>query len=89
MSCVLLRLLVLLIMLGLTNAVVEASDLDTVVETALVDEVEDCSELDLIMPPAAASDPVHAFDACAATGQPPRYQHLLFVFRPPRAPAFN
>lgn len=85
----LLRLLVLLIALGLSSAVVEAADLDTAIGTAFVDEAEDGPELDPCVPPVTTGDDVRARAVYPAAEQPPRYEHLRFVFRPPRAPTFN
>lgn len=85
----LLRLLVLLIALGLSGGVVEASDvlmLDTVLH---VDEGEDTSEVEVAPIVVGTAEDDRTIRASAWGMQPPHYQHLLFVFRPPRASTLN
>ena len=89
-----LRLLALLIALGLCAGVASAGDPVSVAPgavalAALVDEAQDASEIEVIVTPAAHDDEDRTIDAPASLMHPPRYQHLLFVFRPPRVPAFN
>ncbi len=85
----LVRLLVLLIAFGLVAGTVEASEPGTSPTAAFVDEVEDSGEPAIILVHSVLVSPDRTIDASACTMQPPNYQHLLFVFRPPRAPAFN
>jgi hypothetical protein len=83
---VLLRLLVLLITLGLSVGVVEASDVAMHDAVVCVDEVEDATELGFTRALVSTLDDDRTIRASAWGMQPPYYQHLLFVFRPPRAP---
>ena len=85
----LVRLLVLLIAFGLVAGTVEASDPGTSTTSAFVDEVEDSGEPAMIRVEAPLVPPDRTIDASAGSMQPPNYQHLLFVFRPPRALTFN
>ena len=87
-------MLALLIALGLCAGVASAGDPGSVTPgsiapAALVDEAPEASEIEMIVTPAAHDDIDRTIDASASIMQPPHYQHLLFVFRPPRAPAFN
>lgn len=89
MSAVLLRLLVLLIAFGLMAGAVQASDPGTTSNAAFIDEVEDSAEPALIVVESTLVPPDRTIDALAGNMQLPAYQHSLYVFRPPRAPAFN
>jgi hypothetical protein len=91
---VLVRLLVLSIALGLWVGAVDASKLDTdalglAPTIALVDEVEDGSDSEILPVPWVAVHYPPAGDARAASLRPPQHDHQHFVFRPPRTPAFN
>jgi len=87
---VLVRLLALLIALGLCAGVAQAATWDgTAAQSSFVEEAEDPAEVELAAMPRLDADLERTIDASASIMQPPRYQHLLFVFRPPRVPAFN
>lgn len=82
-------MLVLLIAFGLIAGTVDASEPGTTPAAAFVDEVEDSGEPAVLLIEGTLAAPDRTIDASAGSMQPPNYQHSLFVFRPPRAPAFN
>lgn len=84
-----LRLLALLIALGLSAGVVQASDLGTPVEAALIEEAEDVNEAEVIVGAVVTAAETPYVAALGTATSPPLYQHQHFVFRPPRTPAFN
>jgi hypothetical protein len=82
-------MLALLITLGLGVGVVQASELPASVGIALVDEVEDTADADVIATELVGADHPSTFALQGATSSLPFREHQHFVFRPPRVPAFN
>jgi hypothetical protein len=90
----LLRLLVALIALGVGIGVVEASALPSDIavepgELELAEEVEEASYAMVLISAAPLDGNRRPLAPPPSVRDPLRYQHLLFVFRPPRAAAFD
>jgi hypothetical protein len=82
------RLIVVLLALGMIAISVQAPDLVSTAETALVDDANDLPPVHLVE---RAVIPVERVVVCAVPpmiSQPVRYQPELSIFRPPRVLAF-
>jgi hypothetical protein len=92
-SQVIVRVLAILMVLGLLAGALDARAVDTPATAALtvsIDEGEDAADLELVVPLITHDDAESRALAAQITSEvPPRYEHSLFVFRPPRAYAFN
>jgi hypothetical protein len=85
---VLVRVIAVLLALGMVAISVQAPDLVSTAESALIDDANDLPPVDLVE---AAVIPVEQIVMRAAPpmiSQPVRYQPELSIFRPPRALAF-
>ena len=92
MTEVIVRVLAILMVLGLSAGVVDARAVDAPATAALtfsIDETDEAVDLALVGPTLTPSDEPRGLIALDASETPPRYEHSLFVFRPPRAYAFN
>ena len=78
--------------LGLVTGSVDARALDTPATAALtlsIDETDEIADLGLVVPVVTSLDDSGRLAARIRSDVAPRYDHCLFVFRPPRAYAFN
>jgi hypothetical protein len=88
---VIVRLLAVLMVIGLVAGSVDARALDTPATalTMSIEEADEVAEVELVVPIVTPLDETRAFGALITSDSPPRYDHCSFVFRPPRAYAFN
>jgi hypothetical protein len=90
----LLRLVVALLALGLGISVASASSFQTTDDVAVLsldfaEEVEDASDATVAVTAAPLTGNRRPLAPPPSVRDPLRYLHLLFVFRPPRASAFD
>ncbi|HEY5950809.1 MAG TPA: hypothetical protein VIV40_35195 [Kofleriaceae bacterium] len=86
------RVLALLFALGLFISSVEtvdARDLGTPPTAELIDQVDDAADIALVQPPTLPLDETLPLAPIMTSDSPPRFSPCSFVFRPPRAYAFN
>lgn len=82
------RLIAVLLALGMLAISVQAPDLVSTAETALVDDANELPPVDLVEPAVISVERIVVRAALPMISQPVRYQPELSIFRPPRVLAF-
>jgi hypothetical protein len=83
------RLFAVLIAFGLLAGSLQALGPATPGVAALVDSVDDGADVELVAVAAPGTRDARPETTLVFSAQPPLYDHPLFVFKPPRAYAFN
>jgi hypothetical protein len=86
---VVVRLFAALIVLGLVASSLLAPSQATPAAAALVDSIDDGTDVELLAVATPGARDMRPEIAVVPTARPPLYDHPLFVFKPPRAYAFN
>jgi hypothetical protein len=89
---VIVRVLAILLTVGLVAGSVEArADVtpSTAALTISLEESDDLAEIELALPTPELVDDTSPTPILVTSDSPPRYEPCWFVFRPPRAYAFN
>jgi len=88
---VVVRILAVLVTLGLLVSAADARELSAPpTAAALVDAFDDTAEdVAIVIPTPLTSEEIHALGDFALPDAPAGHQPCLYVFRPPRAYAFN
>ncbi|HEX5062951.1 MAG TPA: hypothetical protein VFV99_26435 [Kofleriaceae bacterium] len=84
------RILAALVTLGLLVSAADARELSAPpTAAALVDAVDDTEDVALALPPTLTPEEFHVVNDFALPEAPAGHQPCVYVFRPPRAYAFN